>query len=121
MPKFTATPNKPLLFMNRAQYEAMLHTEDRYWWFRGRRKVISRFLSQMGLGENPDILEVGCGGGGNLLMLSRFSRHIKAVEPNPVLREHALQRDICEVAEGTLPDNIPFKAKNSTLSAFSMS
>jgi len=94
--------------MDKSQYEAMMHTEDGHWWFRGRRKVISRFVQGLKLPANARILEVGCGGGGNLSMLSAYAGELKAVEPNDVLREHATGRAICEVQPGTLPDGVPY-------------
>jgi SAM-dependent methyltransferase len=101
--------------MDRAQYEAMIHAESGHWWFRGRRKVISRLLADMKLRPDASLLEIGCGGGGNLPMLSSFSRKLRAVEPNPVLREHAAGRGLCEVREGLLPDPIPYEGEKFDL------
>jgi SAM-dependent methyltransferase len=94
--------------MDKSQYEAMMHTEDGHWWFRGRRKVIARFVKGMKLPVGAKILEVGCGGGGNLPLLSAYAGELKAVEPNEVLREHATSRGICEIRSGTLPEGLPY-------------
>lgn len=101
--------------MDKAQYEAMIHAEGSHWWFRGRRKVIARLLSGLKLRSDASLLEIGCGGGGNLPMLASFSGNLRAVEPNPVLREHAAGRGICEVREGLLPDGIPYPGEKFDL------
>ncbi|MDH5750375.1 MAG: class I SAM-dependent methyltransferase, partial [Rhodospirillales bacterium] len=46
-----------------------------HWWFAGRRKIFST-LMRRSLKPNPSrsILDVGCGAGANLAMLSEFGR-----------------------------------------------
>src|SRR5688500_12399621 len=66
-------------------YSIMNEVEQAHWWFVGRRRIIESFLkrlSQQMAGENPTktpgstqslkILDVGCGTGANLEMLSQF-------------------------------------------------
>jgi SAM-dependent methyltransferase len=94
--------------MDKAQYEAMIRAEDGHWWFRGRRRVIARFLGTLGIGADSRVLEIGCGGGGNLPLLCGTGARLSAMEPNEVLREHAAARKLCEVRDGMLPDALPF-------------
>jgi SAM-dependent methyltransferase len=101
--------------MDKAQYEAMIRAEEGHWWFRGRRKVIARFLKPLSLGKNSKVLEIGCGGGGNLTLLSSRGNQLRAIEPNEILREHASQRGICEVRDGRLPAGIPFEGEKFDL------
>jgi SAM-dependent methyltransferase len=59
-------------------YAIMREVEDTHWWFAGRRQIIESFVAQivseleLGAGARPRILDVGCGTGANLELLSRF-------------------------------------------------
>lgn len=60
--------------MQEESYTALHQLEDTHWWFIGAR-FIYRSLIEIGLGKetkNPRMLEIGCGSGGNLPMLSAF-------------------------------------------------
>jgi SAM-dependent methyltransferase len=63
--------------MEYVEYEKMFLLEGSYWWFVGRRDILKGFLE--GVGEEggwQDILEVGCGTGGNFELLDKFGRTI---------------------------------------------
>ena len=71
----TALPQE----MQQHTYAIMDRVEDSHWWFVGRRAILESFLK--GMVENlskPDsglrILDVGCGTGANLEMLSAFGK-----------------------------------------------
>jgi SAM-dependent methyltransferase len=54
-------------------YPIMYRVEESHWWFVGRRRILSSFVKQLVAGvEEPRILDVGCGTGANLEMLSQF-------------------------------------------------
>lgn len=57
--------------MEDREYTRMFEAEQRSWWFCGRRRVLDQVISRLDLGENPRILDIGCGTGGNLAMLGR--------------------------------------------------
>lgn len=61
--------------MQQHTYAIMNRVEDSHWWYVGRRKILESFLRQI-IEElqiqNPIILDVGCGTGGNLEMLAQF-------------------------------------------------
>jgi SAM-dependent methyltransferase len=52
-------------------------------------------------------LEIGCGAGGNLAMLSAYGR-LRAVEYDGEARALAERLGICDVVAGGLPEPIPF-------------
>lgn len=60
----------------------MFEAEQRSWWFRGRRRILDAVIARMGLPPSARIADVGCGTGGNLLMLARHGRAV-GVEPSP--------------------------------------
>jgi SAM-dependent methyltransferase len=86
------------------QYAAV---EDQHWWFVGRRRIIDRVIRQLKLSNDPQILEAGCGTGGNLKMLSRHGQ-VSAMELETTACEFANQRQVTLVKQGSLPDQIPF-------------
>lgn len=65
--------------MQQHTYSIMHRVEETHWWFVGRRKIIESFLVRVcaelkkGSRKEPlKILDVGCGTGANLEMLSQF-------------------------------------------------
>jgi SAM-dependent methyltransferase len=53
----------------------MYRVEESHWWFVGRRRILSSFVQRIVSNLNkprPLILDVGCGTGANLEMLSQF-------------------------------------------------
>jgi SAM-dependent methyltransferase len=61
--------------MQQHTYAIMNRVEDSHWWYVGRRAILESFLEgiiQKSKIENPRILDVGCGTGGNLEMLEKF-------------------------------------------------
>ena len=63
--------------MQQHTYAIMDEVEGSHWWFVGRRAILESFLKGI-IGNfrseisNPRILDVGCGTGANLEMLSQF-------------------------------------------------
>jgi SAM-dependent methyltransferase len=72
--------NEPLpREMQQHTYAIMRRVEESHWWFVGRRQIIRSFLVRLfqdfkarGKGPAMNILDVGCGTGANLEMLSEF-------------------------------------------------
>ena len=56
-------------------YPILYEVEEKHWWFVGRRRIVASFVAEIcrKMGRHPTrILDVGCGTGANLEMLSQF-------------------------------------------------
>jgi SAM-dependent methyltransferase len=61
--------------MERIVYQQMAELDDRHWWYRARRRIIADLIRREArLPADAQILELGCGTGHNLAMLSGFGR-----------------------------------------------
>ena len=94
--------------MEAVAYRDMAALEDSHWWFVGRRQIIDALLSKLPLRRDADVLEIGCGSGGNLPMLARYGR-LSAGEYNEEARRLAAKRGVAtRVAPCALPGEFPF-------------
>ena len=93
--------------MEKDFYLQYASVEDKHWWFVARRQIIEQVIRKLSLPKNAQILEAGCGTGGNLQMLSRHGQ-VSAMELDEIACQFANQRQVTTVKRGTLPDNIPF-------------
>jgi SAM-dependent methyltransferase len=83
-------------------YELQTHrVEDRHWWYRGRRRVLSRTIERLGLPAPARILDAGCGSGRNMVDLARRGT-VTGVEISPTSVELARARRVGEVVEGSV-------------------
>jgi SAM-dependent methyltransferase len=56
-------------------YPILYEVEESHWWYIGRRRIIASFVEKICReikDHRPHILDVGCGTGANLMMLSKF-------------------------------------------------
>ena len=61
--------------MKEHTYPIMFRIEQSHWWYTGRRKILANFVEDICrrvTDRRPRILDVGCGTGANLLMLSEY-------------------------------------------------
>ena len=93
--------------MESSAYSGMRAIEERHWWYVARRQLLARVLAQFTPSRKLDILEIGCGSGGNLPMLSRFGR-VFGVEPDAHCRAQAASLGLGPVKDGSLPDSLPY-------------
>ena len=96
--------------MDPETFSLMASHEEHHWWFVGRRAVIDALLDRLPLEASSEVLEAGCGTGGNLYMLARRGR-VSAFEPSVVARDIASRKaQHAVVVDGELPDRLPFEA-----------
>lgn len=89
--------------MERAVYDHMAQVDMSHHWYVARRRVLAALIGRLGLPANARILEVGCGTGHNLGMLSRFGT-VSAVEIDDASREIASRRLGRPVIAAPLPE-----------------
>lgn len=74
--------------MNPDEYEIMARTEGELWWYRGLRGTLKALLDRHGntLGEQPVVLDAGCGTGANLRFMQDYFRDaiLSGFDLNPV-------------------------------------
>ncbi len=87
-------------------YREMAQLEDSHWWFVARRTILRNALKSLRLPENSQILEIGCGTGGNLVMLREFGA-VTAVEMDDYAREQAQLHCDERILTGYLPNHMP--------------
>jgi len=63
--------------MEPAEYEVMARVEDRHWWYSGMRAIAAAWLDGAYVARNDlQILDAGCGTGGNGDFLRRYGRPV---------------------------------------------
>jgi SAM-dependent methyltransferase len=92
--------------MERAIYDQMRVLQEDHWWFAARREILASEIARLPIPKPAQILEAGCGPGGNLAMLQRFGE-VCAIEPDEASRTYAAERNGVEVRGGFLPQTAP--------------
>ncbi len=90
--------------MERIVYEQMAELDQRHWWYRARREVLAALIRREAQPPaNAHVLEIGCGTGHNLGMLSEFGA-VDALELDDEARAVAEQRLGRSVMSAPLPE-----------------
>lgn len=85
-------------------YARMAELDSEHWWFAARRDILESVIRRtVRPPPNARILEIGCGTGHNLEMLSRFGT-VEATELNDSARELASRRFGRAIQAAALPD-----------------
>lgn len=100
--------------MQQHTYAIMYRVEGEHWWFVGRRRILEGFVREIcrdlkrDLGvERPHILDVGCGTGANLEMLSAFG-DAEGVDVSPAALSFCRARGLTNVREGAA-EKLPYE------------
>lgn len=96
--------------MEKKIYHEIASLENKHWWYVGRRKIVEKILSGLTVCNNPEILEIGCGTGGNFKLLSSYG-NLYAMEMDSLGIAIANHLGIIKVRYGFLPDLMPFEPK----------
>ena len=102
--------------MQQHTYSIMYEVEGAHWWFVGRRRIIEGFISKAcrDLGElQPRILDVGCGTGANLQMLSQFGV-AEGVDVSEEALDFCRARGLPQVKLGAA-ESLPYEDKSFDL------
>ena len=90
--------------MERVVYQQMAELDDRHWWYRARREIIADLIRREGrLPGDAAILEIGCGTGHNLAMLSQFG-HVEGLELDDEARALSEKRLGRKIMSSPLPE-----------------
>jgi SAM-dependent methyltransferase len=80
--------------MRAEELRRMYELEDTYWWFVGRRRILRGWLRRMlEGGPRPRILDVGCGTGANIDLLSGFGE-VTAVDAGEAALRFCAERGL---------------------------
>jgi SAM-dependent methyltransferase len=89
--------------MERIVYERMAELDERHWWYRARRQILSDLIRRrIALPRDARILEIGCGTGHNLQMLAKFGE-AEGIELDPEARAIAAARFGKPIGASPLP------------------
>jgi SAM-dependent methyltransferase len=90
--------------MDRVIYDRMAEHDSTHWWYRARRDVLASVIRRkINLPPKAKILEIGCGTGHNLAMLSGFG-DVDAIEIDDHSRGIAAKRLGRDVGAAPLPE-----------------
>jgi SAM-dependent methyltransferase len=96
--------------MERHTYSIMYEVEGTHWWFVGRRRIIRSFLERIcrDLGQaRPRILDVGCGTGANLELLSEYGE-AEGVDVSAEALAFCRERGLKDVRQGAA-EQLPYE------------
>ena len=102
--------------MKRHLYPIFYELEETHWWYVGRRKIIVSFVREICAtitDRRPRILDVGCGTGANLKMLSEFG-DAAGVDISPDAIEFCRERGLSDVKLGAA-ESLPYEAETFDL------
>jgi SAM-dependent methyltransferase len=97
--------------MQPQDYVHLHQLEDEFWWFAGMREIAAALLDpfQPSLGQNPRVLDAGCGTGGNLDWLRRYAtaQRIIGIDINDDALNFCQRRGRSRLVKGSVT-SLPF-------------
>jgi len=92
--------------MDRVEYSRMFKEENLGWWYVVKRMYISTILSGLPYKKLSTILDVGCGTGKNIELLSSYGT-VSAIDASPIAVSFCKKRGLSFVRIGNA-ENLPF-------------
>ncbi len=108
--KATETTDQLPQEMMQHTYPILYRVEETHWWHRGRRRIIESFVREICksfVDRRPRILDVGCGTGGNLSLLSQFG-DAEGVDVSPDALDFCRERGLENVTLGAA-EELPYE------------
>jgi SAM-dependent methyltransferase len=96
--------------MMRHTYAILYQIEESHWWHRGRRRILASFVEEICSNfkkRRPRILDVGCGTGGNLSLLSQYG-DAEGVDVSPDALDFCRARGLENVKLGAA-EELPYE------------
>lgn len=84
----------------------MLASDERHWWYRGRRRVLRAELDRLPIGPAARLLDAGCGSGRTLDELADYGQ-VSGLDLSPVAAAAAKRRGHSDVHVGAV-EQMPF-------------
>lgn len=89
--------------------------EADHWWFRGRRRLLGRLIHELGLASASRVLDVGCGAGANLRLLSDLGLPgVVGLDLNLASIRFCREKGLGEIEQGDLR-HLPFASESFDL------
>jgi SAM-dependent methyltransferase len=96
---------------NPTPYDIENKVESFHWWFVVRRKLLKSILSSIHISKNCLTLDIGCGAGSNLKVLSSAGLHAIGLDQSIFALTLVRRKGEFPLLAGDL-NNLPFKAKS---------
>lgn len=101
--------------MEKNLYELLYQLEDKYWWFRARRKIVAslidKFLKPPG---SLKILDIGCGTGREIKFLNKYGQ-VKGIDNAKEAIEFCCQSGYKNQVLSAEANNLPYKEESFDL------
>lgn len=88
--------------MHQPEYEASYQLEDTHWWFVSRRELASSLIEKwITFSSGANILDIGCGTGGNLKLLTRYGK-ATGLDLSSIALDFARRRQLPHLMQGSV-------------------
>lgn len=88
--------------MHRPEYEASYTLEDTHWWFVSRRQLTASLIEKwITFNSEANILDIGCGTGGNLQLLAQYGK-ATGLDLSPIALDFARRRQLPQLMQGSV-------------------
>ena len=98
--------------MKHCDYQDLFELEQKLWWFQGMTFISEALLRPLFNNlSDPDILDVGCGTGGMMLWLQKFSTKISGLDISEVALDFCMRNGLDRLHLGSIT-NLPIPSES---------